>query len=119
MAQADSLRIKGQASLRYHFGFEHDPQTDRLKQNQNHRYFCTQCGSPMWAADPRWPEWIYPFASCIDTALPKPPEIVHIMLDFAPAWLDIPGGEGHRHFPRYPDESIEAWHKRHGLYQGE
>jgi hypothetical protein len=26
-------------------------------------------------------------------------------------------GEGERHFERYPEESIEEWHRRHGLYQ--
>lgn len=119
MAQADSLAIKGRDSLAFHFGFEHDPETDILKQNQNRRYFCQQCGSPLWAADPRWPEWVYPFAGSINTTLPTPPEVVHIMLDFAAPWVEILQGDGHRHFPRYPDESIESWHKHHGLYESD
>ena len=139
MAQADSLVIEGEANLLYHHGMEHDPETDELVENQNRRYFCRHCGSPLWAADPRWApyiglvvsvgsplwaadprwsEWIYPFASSINTALPRPPEIVHIMLDFAIPWIEIPSGKGHRHFKRYPDESILAWHQRHGLYAG-
>ena len=47
-------------------------------------------------------EWIYPFASAIDTPLPKPPEHVELMLDFAAPWVDIPGGSGHTHFREYP-----------------
>ena len=38
-----------------------------------------RCGS----SDPRWPEWVYPFASAIDTPLPKPPEEVELMLNYA------------------------------------
>ena len=116
MAQAESLVVEGEDNLAFHHGMEHDPKTDELVKNQNRRYFCRHCGSPLWAADPRWGEWIYPFASSIATDLPRPPEIVHIMLDFAVQWVEIPSGAGHRHFKRYPDESILAWHKRHGLY---
>jgi hypothetical protein len=118
MAQAESLEIEGEANLLFHHGMEHDPETDELVENQNRRYFCRHCGSPLWAADPRWSEWIYPFASIVNTTLPRPPEVVHIMLDFAVPWIDIPVGEGHQHFKRYPDESILAWHQRHGLYKG-
>lgn len=116
MAQADSLIVEGEESLHFHHGMEHDPTTDKLVANQNRRYFCQHCGSSLWAADPRWAEWIYPFASAITTDLPRPPEVVHIMLDFAVPWVEIPSGTGHRHFQRYPDESILAWHKRNGLY---
>lgn len=119
MAQADSLKITGEKHLGFHHGFEHDPETDELIDNQNKRYFCKNCGSPLWAHDPRWAEWVYPFASSIDTALPKPPEVVHIMLDFAAAWVDVPSGDGHRHFNRYPDESILQWHQRLGLYESD
>jgi len=116
MAQADSLIISHKQDLKFHYGMEHDPNTGELKQNINRRNFCRHCGSPLWAADPRWPQWIYPFATSVDTPLPKPPEIVHIMLDFALPWLNIPSGSEHRHFKRYPDESIEQWHQRFGLY---
>ena len=115
MAEAETLTITGEDNLLFHHGNDHDPETDELIENENKRYFCKHCGSPMWSADPRWAEWIYPFASNIDTALPKPPEILHIMLDFKAPWVTVPEGKGHRHFNRYPDESILDWHKRHGL----
>lgn len=117
MADADSLSVQGKEFLSFHYGMEHDPDTDELKENQNKRYFCSRCGSPLWAHDPRWAEWIYPFASSIDTGLLKPPEIVHIMLDFAAPWIVIPEGANQRCFNRYPDESILQWHRRHGLYE--
>ena len=117
MAEAASLSVTGKDALLYHHGKEHDPESDELIENENRRYFCRHCGSALWAADPRWSQWIYPFAGSINTPLPTPPEIVHIMLEFAAPWVQPPTGAGHRHFQRYPDESIEQWHRRHGLYQ--
>lgn len=117
MAQADSLHVVGKEHLFFRHGMEHDPETDELRANLNQRFFCRHCGSSLWSADPRWSAWIYPFASAIDTSLPEPPEYVHIMLDFKANWAHVPAGEGHRHFNRYPDESIVAWHKIRGLNQ--
>lgn len=118
MAQADTLVTHGGDSLNHHSGKVEDPEhPTRLMTSPGKRYFCKYCGSFLWSADPRWPEWIYPFASAIDTPLPKPPETVHIMLEFAAPWLEIPAGPTDRHFPHYPDESIRDWHIRHGLYQ--
>jgi hypothetical protein len=37
------------------------------------------------------------------------------MLNYAPTWCDIPTGEGEIHFPEYPEESLEEWHRRHKL----
>ena len=116
MAEADSLSVSGEEHLGFHHGMEHDKDTDELKQSPGGRYFCRECGSPLWAADPRWAEWIFPYASAVHTPLPIPPESVHIMLDFKAPWVEVPSGEDHRHFDRYPDESIVDWHKRHGLY---
>lgn len=82
------------------------------------RHFCVHCGSALWAADPEWPELAHPFASAIDTALPVPPERIHMMLDFKAPWVRVPSGPGEVHVPRYPAESLEAWHRRHGLYDG-
>ncbi len=81
------------------------------------RHFCRVCGSALWVADARWPELVHPFASAIDTPLPTPPERVHIMLDSKAPWAEAPETGRDSHFPEYPDESIEDWHRRHGLYQ--
>ncbi len=116
MAEKETLTFTGDEVLGSHHGMVHDQDTDVLRQSPGLRYFCRECGSPLWAADPRWPQWFYPFASAIDTVLPKPPETVHIMLDFKAPWVYVLTGEGHRHFDRFPDESILDWHYRHGLY---
>jgi hypothetical protein len=58
---------------------------------------------------------VYPFASAIDTPLPKPPEHVHLMLGSAPAWVEVASGPGHSHFAGYPDEAIIDWHRKRGL----
>ncbi len=79
------------------------------------RHFCTLCGGQLWGYDPRWPQWVYPFASAIDTPLPKPPEHVHLMLGSAPAWVEVASGPGHSHFDGYPDEAIIDWHRKRGL----
>lgn len=54
-------------------------------------------------------------AGAIDTPLPKVPEANHILLDYAPVWIEEPRGPRQYHFKRYPRESLDAWHKRHGL----
>lgn len=81
------------------------------------RHFCKKCGSALYAWDPRWPELVHPFASAIDSALPKAPETVHIMLDSAPSWVEVPKGKRHTHFDGYPEESIEDWHKTRNLWR--
>jgi len=116
MAEADTLAVEGEQFLSSHHGKYHDKVTDELVESPGLRYFCSTCGSPLWAADPRWPQWIYPYASAVHTPLPTPPEAVHIMLDFRAPWVEVPTGVTHRHFDRYPDESIADWHRRLGLY---
>ncbi|HET6522646.1 MAG TPA: GFA family protein [Geminicoccaceae bacterium] len=80
------------------------------------RRFCKVCGSALWGWDPRWPELVHPFASAIDTPLPKPPERVHLMLDYAAPWVEVPSGPTETRFPEYPEESIEGWHRARGLW---
>ena len=79
------------------------------------RRFCRSCGSALWVYDPNWPDLVHPFASAIDTPLPRPPERDHIMLEYAAPWCEIPSGENEHHFPEFPDESLAGWHSRHGL----
>lgn len=82
-----------------------------------HRHFCSRCGSALWVHDPSWPELVHPFASAIDTPLPLPPQRVHIMKDSAASWAVGPESPRDDHFGAYPELSIEAWHKRHGLWE--
>ena len=54
-------------------------------------------------------------ASAIDSELPRPPERTHLMLDFRASWVTAGQDTQDKLFPRYPDESIAAWHERLNL----
>lgn len=79
------------------------------------RHFCRHCGTALWVWDPRWPELVHPHAGAVDTPLPPPPSLTHIMLDGRPAWVEVSRHAGDAEFDGYPDESLADWHRRHGL----
>ncbi len=79
------------------------------------RRFCVRCGTALWVWDPRWPDLLHPFASAIDSPLPEPPEQIHIMLDSKPGWARLDAREGEARHEAYPDQSLEEWHRAHGL----
>lgn len=116
MGEAETLKVEGKEHLQVYRAMLPDEKTGTLKQSGARRHFCKQCGSALWAFDPEWAQWVYPLASAIDTPLPKPPETLHIMLEFAAPWVEVPQGKNQPHFPRYPTEAIIDWHKRQGLY---
>ncbi len=80
------------------------------------RRFCTSCGSALWLYDPQWPELVHPFASAIDSDLPHPPTLVHLMLRYKANWVDPEIGTDDARFDLYPEQSIEEWHKTRGLW---
>jgi hypothetical protein len=71
----------------------------------------------LYAYDEAWPQWIYPYPSCIDTPLPKPEKYTYICLDSKASWVEVP--EGGEHFKRYPNKGIEEWHKAEGCFFGD
>ena len=81
------------------------------------RHFCRRCGSALWLFDPRWPDLVHPFASAIDSRLPKPPAHAHIMLAHKAPWVEVGGDARDGHFDEYPEQSIEDWHRGHGLFE--
>lgn len=112
MGEAATLKVDGVA----HIGIYHARMPDgkgAIKRSNAQRHFCRECGSALYLSDDQWPQWVYPMASAIDTPLPKPPEVVSLMLDFAAPWAEVAPGQ---HFKEYPKESIEDWHKRHKLW---
>lgn len=86
------------------------------KTSSGERNFCRQCGAPLWLYDPNWPALVHPHASAIDTDLPAPPSLVHLMLKFKANWVRPKIGPGDLAFDLYPKESIESWHKARGLW---
>jgi hypothetical protein len=85
------------------------------RQSTGERSFCARCGSGLWAWSPEWPELVHPFASAIDTELPRAPERTHILLASKASWVPLEAGPDDQEFDGYPDESIAGWHERLGL----
>lgn len=108
-AKADTLRVTGKDSITtFH------PLIDGEEQSSE-RSFCNRCGSALWVFSPEWPELIHPFASAIDTPLPEAPEEVHMMLGSKANWVRDEAREGEKTFDTYPEQSLEEWHRAHGL----
>ena len=72
MGDADSLKVRGRKDVSGYRARLTSPGSNRRTRSPAERHFCARCASALWVFDPRWPEWIYPFASAIDTPLPKP-----------------------------------------------
>lgn len=115
MGDATTLKVRGSKQVAVYRVRVGAPGAKRKTLSHAHRHFCTKCGSALWIFDPQWKEWVYPFASAIDTPLPKPPQETEIMIDYAAPWVEVPKGRGHTHFREYPKESIAGWHKKRGL----
>jgi hypothetical protein len=103
MGKADSFQSKGKTKVY------------RATRGGGQRHFCPKCGSALWVWDRKWAEWVYPFASAIDTKLPAPKERQHIMLGSKAKWVAVPKGRRERRFREYPRESILDWHRKRGL----
>ena len=111
---ADSLEVTGREHIRTYHAKIAD-KSGHVHRSPGERHFCVNCGSALWLFDPRWPELIHPFASAIDTPLPKPPERTHLMLGSKAPWVEVRADPRDKRFDEYPEESIAQWHERLGL----
>lgn len=118
-ADARTMEVSGEANVTAFNAKVKNPEDEEAHESPASRHFCSICGSALWLYDPRWPDLVHPFASAIDTPLPEPPERVRIMLEFAAPWCLLPDSENERHFGRYPEFSLEEWHRRHGVNEGQ
>ena len=115
MGDARTLKIKGKKSIgMFHAEIREDD--GHCERSSGERRFCKSCGTALWISDPAWPDLVHPFASAIDTDLPKSPERVHLMLRFKASWVEPDPGPKDESFDLYPTESIEAWHRKRGLW---
>ena len=80
------------------------------------RNFCSKCATALWLFSPEWPDLVHPFASAIDSELPAARSSVHLMLKYKPSWVVVDKGPDDRAFDLYPDQSLEDWHKEHGVW---
>jgi hypothetical protein len=110
-----TMKVRGKQHLRIYRALVPDDAGLGKHESSARRYFCSRCGSALWAWDPTWPELVHPHASAIDTHLPTPPEHVHILLGSKASWVEIEGTPKDPHFEHYPDFSLAQWHERHGL----
>jgi hypothetical protein len=117
-AEAGSLEVEGEEHLAVYRARLVDAASGQVEISPGERRFCSACGSALWVWDPRWPELVHPFASAIDTPLPVPPERTHMMLGSKAPWVEVHAEPEDRRFREYPDESLAAWHERHGLVDG-
>lgn len=114
MGDAATMNVRGRKWLGiYRARLERN---GRCRTSSGQRHFCTRCGSALWMYAPEWPELIHPFASAIDSELPTPPSSVHLMLRYKAAWVRPQLGRGDQCYDEYPEHSIEAWHRRRGLW---
>jgi hypothetical protein len=115
-ADFSTLKITGKRNLGVYRAEIEDDEHPAREVSTGERNFCKKCGSALWLYDPTWPELVHPFASAIDTELPRPPQRTHLMLKYKPSWIEPDIREGDLVFEVYPEESIADWHKRHGLW---
>ncbi|MGF1465466.1 MAG: GFA family protein [Sandaracinaceae bacterium] len=83
--------------------------------SEHRRYFCTYCGSHLWAWNAEWPDLVHPVAAAIDTPLPEPPSRAHMMVRSAPPWARPSSGPGDSTHDGYPPFSLRSWHEARGL----
>jgi hypothetical protein len=118
MGLHDTLGVEGESLLKTYRVPAERTESGGEGLSDSRRRFCSNCGSYLWAFNPNYEQWMYPFASAIDTELPEPPERYHIMLKYKPDWVLVPDGPNDVHYETYPDDSIRKWHEKHGLIDG-
>ena len=88
MGLADTLRVKGKRAL----GVWNAPIEGH--KGSADRHYCKRYGTPLWVSDEQWPELVHPFASAIDTELPKAPSTVHLLLRDKASWVEPLSSDG-------------------------
>lgn len=115
-ADASSLVVEGTEHVKiYRAKIERG---ERVVQSAHERHFCGNCGTHLWAQNPKWPRLVHPVAGAVDTPLPPAPSTVHMMVKSGAEWavarLNSEAGqsvgEEVRH-STYPDTSLTNWHR--------
>ena len=108
-AKAKTLRVRGKKHIGVYrvradrIGDDPGEPRSKGRLSEARRGFCKHCASALWVHDPRWPDLLHPFASAIDTPLPKPRRRKHIFLDDKAPWVEVPrASPTDLHFRTYP-----------------
>ncbi|MGZ3274708.1 MAG: GFA family protein [Caulobacteraceae bacterium] len=115
-ALSATLKVEDPGGAKRYFHAEIREDDGTCTRSTAERHFCSMCGTALWLYSPEWPELMHPFASAIDSDLPKAPCSTHLMLRFKPAWVEVERGPGDLTFDLYPEHSLEDWHRAHGLW---
>jgi hypothetical protein len=116
MGQSADMTVTGREALGIYRAEICDDDGSNCKISTGERHFCTRCATALWMSHPEWPEWVYPFASALDSDLPVPPARVHMMLRYKASWVVPDTGPNDDRFDRFPKLSVESWHRQHGLW---
>jgi hypothetical protein len=116
MGRSANMKVSGKKALRIYRAEICDDDGKNCEISTGRRHFCGKCASALWIFDPQWPDFVYPFASAIDSDLPTPPSRVHLMLRYKANWVEPAIGPGDQTFELYPTQSIEEWHRQRGLW---
>ena len=116
MGDYKTLKLRGKKAIRI-FHAEIRDDDSHCQKSRGQRHFCSRCATALWLYDREWPELVHPFASAIDTRLPRPPSKVHLMLCYKAPWVKPDFGRGDARFSKYTKLSIEEWHKKRGLWK--
>jgi hypothetical protein len=116
MGDVSTLKVRGKKAVGVYRAKICDDDGGNCEVSNGERNFCTKCASALWLFDESWPGLMHPFASIIDTALPVAPVRTHLMLRYKPSWVKPVIGKKDLTFDLYPEQSIEDWHKQHGLW---
>lgn len=112
-ADMATLEVEGETAL-YHAEIGDGKGGCKLSSAQRH--FCAKCASALWVFSPDYPDLLHPFASAIDSDLPRAPALVHMMLGSKASWVEPDIGTGDQCFDEYPDVTLEQWHRTRGLW---
>src|SRR5690242_8244708 len=66
MGEADTLKVDGTEHIGTYQARIPDSK-GTIRRSSAQRHFCRECGSALYIRDRRWPHWVYPMASAIDT----------------------------------------------------
>jgi hypothetical protein len=116
MGDVRTLKVKGRRSVGVYRAKICDDDGGNCTTSTGERNFCRRCATALWLFDPEWPDLMHPFASAVDTPLPVPPVRTHLMLRYKANWVVPAIGPSDLTFDLYPNDSIEQWHIRHGLW---
>ncbi len=112
-ADKRTLTVKGETAV---FRAALDDGKGGCRASTGERHFCAACASALWVFSPEYPELVHPFASAIDSPLPKAPSRVHMMLSSKASWVEPAIGPDDRCFEDYPEDALEDWHRARGLW---